>query len=210
MSDALQVEARDKVGSRNSMKLRSTGMIPAVLYGNDEAPVHLQISRVNLRSVLRHGANLVDLAGAATGQALLQDMQWDTFARDLLHVDLLRVKAGQLLHVAVPVELKGEAPGGFEGGLVEQVLREVEIEAPPSALPERLHIDVSELHMDGSMTVGQIFDLPQGAKFVTSEDEMVVHCVPPAGEPDEGDVAAEAGEPEVVGKKPEEEGEAEG
>lgn len=203
MSDQLEVAERTLIGKRSNRRLRATGSVPAILYGHGETPVNLAITIDKLRPVLRHGAKVVDLSGAAGGQAIVQDLQWDTFGRELLHVDLLRVAAGEMVTVTVPIELKGEAPGGFEGGLVEQTLREVEIEAAPANIPERLHIDISELHLDGSLLAGDINDLPDGANLVTPADTMAVHCVKPLDDVGEEGEAA-AGEPEVLGKKDEE------
>lgn len=204
MSDLLEVEPRTTVGTRANYKLRATGSVPAVLYGHKETPVNLTISIDKLRPVLRHGAKVVDLKGGADGQAVVQDLQWDTFGRQLLHVDLLRVSADEKIHVTVPIELKGEAPGSFDGGVVELTLREVEIEATPASIPERLHIDVSELHQGGSMNASDIIDLPPGCALITPADKMAVHCVTPLADDDETADPAAADEPEVVGKKDEE------
>ncbi|MEM8866298.1 MAG: 50S ribosomal protein L25 [Planctomycetota bacterium] len=208
MSDTIQVEAREKLGSRNSQKLRAGGSLPAILYGHGEDPVNLSLRVDDLRGVLRHGGKVVDLKGAADGQALLQDLQWDTFGSRLLHVDLMRVKAGEVISLEVEVELKGEAAGSREGGMVEQVVRTVEIEAPPSAIPEHIYLDVTELHLDGSLSAADISDLPEGAKLVTPGDTMIVHCILPVSEPEpEEAVAGDAGEPELVGGKSDDESE---
>lgn len=201
MSDVLQAEQRDKIGKLHNRRLRADGKIPAVLYGHGEGSVSLTLSKDQLRGVLRHGGKLVELKGAASGQALLQDMQWDAFGRDLLHVDLLRVHAGDRVTVEIPVDTKGEAPGEREGGIVEMVLHEITIEVSPASLPERLHIDISELNLNESAGVEKILDLPEGAEVKLEENAVIVHCVPPAGEPEEADaVAAPSGEPEIVGK----------
>lgn len=204
MSDVLEVTAREALGSRHSRRLREVGKLPAVLYGHGEEAVSLVVSSDQLRSVLRHGGKIVELQGAIAGQALVQDTQWDTFGSHLLHVDLMRVDAGEKLHVEIEVELKGEAVGQREGGMIEQVLRTVEVEAAPASVPEKLHVDITELHLGGAMTAGQITDMPEGAKLLTAPDAMVVHCVAPAGEPDLDSVAGGEGEPEVIGGKKDE------
>ncbi len=207
MSDTLQVESRESLGSANSRRLRAEGKVPAILYGHKEEPVSLSVTHEQVRAALQHNAKVVNLAGAADGQAVVQAVQWDTFHRHLLHLDLLRVDAGERVHVTVPVELKGESVGVNEGGVVEQVLTTVELEAAPASIPEVLHVDVSELHLGGSMSVAEITDLPEGATMLTDGSSMLVHCVPPAGAPSLDSVAAEAGEPEVVGKDKEEDSE---
>ncbi|TWT38077.1 50S ribosomal protein L25 [Posidoniimonas corsicana] len=206
MSDILKAEPREKVGKLHNRRLRATGKIPAVLYGHGEGSVSLSLAKEQLRTVLRHGGKLVELQGAAKGQALLQDLQWDAFGKRLLHVDLLRVHAGDRVTVEIPVELKGDAPGEREGGVIEFVHHTVSIEVAPAGIPEKLHIDASGLHMNEAAHAAQILDLPEGAKVLLDEGEVIVHCVPPAGEAAEDEEGAVSGaaEPEVVGKKDEE------
>lgn len=206
MSDVLEVEDRPALGTRPSRKLREDGRLPAVLYGHGEDPVSLVVRADQLRKVLKHGGKVVSLQGAASGQALVQDTQWDTFGRHLLHLDLMRVSAGEAVSVEIEVELKGEAVGTREGGVVEQIIRTVEIEAPPSAIPERLLLDVTELTLHGSMTAGDLQGLPEKAKLITDASEVLVHCVPVAGEVEETAAAPTGAEPEVIGAKSDEEG----
>lgn len=199
MSDTLEVTSREKLGSRNSHALRCEGNLPAVLYGHKEASVNLTVPAAQVRKVIDHGGKIVQLQGAASGQALLQEVQWDTFGISLVHVDLLRVSAGEMVTVEVPVELRGEAPGEKAGGVVSQVRYSVEIESPPAAIPEKLTADISKLEIGDTYTIEAIGDLPEKAKFLTELDRVLVNCVPAAGEPEETEEAA-AGEPEVLSK----------
>jgi large subunit ribosomal protein L25 len=193
------------------MRLRRSGRLPAVLYGHGEQPVSLALVSEELEASLRHGAKVVDLDGAASGKALLQDVQWDTFFHQVLHVDLLRVQAGERVTVDVPIELKGESPGAANGGIIEQIVHSVEIEVALDVIPEKLHVRINKLDIGGHLTVKDIIDLPEGATVNLDEDEMIVHCIMPAAEEEEA--AAEEGataEPEVIGKgKEDEEEEAE-
>ena len=91
MSDVLQVEDRKLVGKQNNRRLRGSGKLPAVLYGHGKETVSLSVPEDQLKATLRHGAQVVQLQGAASGQALLQEVQWDTFQQYVLHVDLMRV-----------------------------------------------------------------------------------------------------------------------
>ena len=200
MSDTLQVEKREARGSRASRRLRAEGKLPAILYGHKEDAVSLSVSDKQLRKALQHNAKVVDLAGAASGQAIVQDLQWDTFHVDLLHVDLLRVDAGEKVHVTIPLELKGEAIGSRSGGVVEQTLSALEIEAAPASIPEVLHVEIDALDVGGTLSANQITDLPEGAKLLTPGETVVARCTTAAGEPDLEAVAAKPGDPEVVGK----------
>ena len=144
-------------------------------------------------------------------KALFQDVQWDPFYQVLLHVDLLRVHAGEKVTVEVPIELKGEAIGVREGGVIEQVVHSIEIEVALDVIPEKLHISIKNLKIGDHLTAKDFIDLPAGATVLGDEDEMIVHCVPPVSE-EEAEAAEEAtgAEPEVISKgKADEEEEAE-
>jgi large subunit ribosomal protein L25 len=206
MSEVLSVEVRNGRGTRVSRSLRKAGKLPAILYGHGEDPVSLTIPMEQVDAAVRHGQKLVELTGGVTGQALLYDLQWDTYSAHVLHVDLMRVEAGQRVVVEIPVELRGVAPGEREGGVIEQVLHEIKIDVPVAQIPDKLHVNINELHLNETITVSAIEDMPEGATFVTSADETVVHCMPPVELPEEEAVEA-AAEPEVIGERAEASGE---
>lgn len=209
MSETLKVEKRTQRGKRNNHRLRCQGIVPGIVYGHGEEPIAVSVHADQLRASLRHGAKVVDLEGDASGQALLQDVQWDAFQQHVLHVDLLRVDASERVTVEVPLLLKGEAPGEHDGGVVEHLVHHVEIETSPIAIPESLHISINHLTLNGSLKLSDIFDLPQGATLVTDPDAIAVRCEEPAPEAEE-EVAVAGAEPEVIGRKAaEEEGEEE-
>lgn len=208
MSDLLHVQERTSHGKRSNQRLRRDGRLPAVLYGHGEAPVSLTIAADELEASLRHGAKVLDLEGAATGKALLHEVQWDTFFQHVLHVDLLRVLAGEKVTIDVPVELRGEAPGVLNGGILEQIVHSLEIEVPLDAVPEKLHVNINHLEIGGELSVKDIEDLPPGATVNVDADEIIVHCILPAAEEEEVEEGAVA-EPEVIGKGKDEEGEEE-
>ena len=210
MSELLHVEKRKAVGKRNNVRLRRQGRLPAVLYGHGEEAVSLTLAADEFEASLRHGAKVVDLDGDASGKALLQDVQWDTFFQQVLHVDLLRVRAGERVTIDVPVELRGEAPGARDGGLIEQMIHSIEIEVALDVIPDKLHININHLEIDGHLTAKDIKDLPEGAKILSDEDAVIVHCVMRAVEEEEAPAEeAAVAEPEVIGKGKEEEEEGE-
>lgn len=203
MSDTLTATRRETTGSRASQRLRAEGIVPAVLYGHKEAAVSLSLPAKELRKALAHKAKVVQLTGDAEGQAVVQAIQWDTFHRHLLHIDLLRVSKGEKVTVTVSIELKGESPGAIDGGVITTVQDHVEIEAAPVSIPEILHLDLSGLLLGGNLTAAQITDLPDGATLLTDPETVLIQCVPPAGEPALDGVAEAGGEPEVLGEKKE-------
>lgn len=207
MSEVLHVERRTQLGKRHNRRLRRSGQLPAVLYGHGEEPLSLVVSADEFHATLRHGARVVDLDGAVQGQALLQDVQWDTFFQHVLHVDFLRVVAGEKVTVTVPVETRGEAPGTHDGGLVEQLVHEVEIEVTPANVPDKLQLNINHLELGGELTVADLEDVPPGANILTPADTVLVHCVAVAERAEEEPTVGEV-EPEVIGQKAREEEEA--
>jgi large subunit ribosomal protein L25 len=210
MSELLHVRKRNLIGKRNNRRLRREGGLPAVLYGHGEEPLSLTLAASEVEASLRHGAKVVDLDGDATGKALLQDVQWDTFFHQVLHVDLLRVRAGERVTVEVPVELRGEAPGAREGGVIEQPIHSLEIEVALDVIPDKLFVNINNLQIDGFLTVKDIANLPEGAKVFADEDAVVVQCTLPLAEEEVAPAEEGAAEPEVIAKgKAEEEEEEE-
>jgi large subunit ribosomal protein L25 len=188
--------------------MRLHGQVPAVLYGHGLENVHLAVPTDSIRQIVLQGAKVVDLQGDLSESALIRDVQWDAFAAELLHVDLFRVTAGERVETPVSVVLRGEAPGVKAGGVIEHVLHEVDIECPVSSLPDRLEVNINQLELGKSILAKEIH-LPEGATLLTDGDSVVVHCVEPMGaDADEEAAAAEgASEPEVIGRKAEDEDE---
>jgi large subunit ribosomal protein L25 len=199
MSEVLEVTKRELHGKLNNGRLRRSGHLPAVLYGHGEESISLTVTAEAMTATLRHGAKVVELKGAAEGQALLQEIQWDTFQQHVLHVDLLRVDAKDRVTVEVDLLLRGEAPGEHEGGVVEHLVHYLEIETDPGHVPDHLHVSVNHLHLGGSLKIKDIIDLPEGAKVIGDADMVLVHCVEPTEAPDAE--IAEGAEPEVIGRK---------
>jgi large subunit ribosomal protein L25 len=205
MADTLNVKRREQLGTANNRRLRAAGGVPAILYGHGEANLNLTVPSGDVMAVVRHGGKLVKLAGEVSDNALIRAVQWDVWGKDVLHIDLLRVSEKDKVTTKVTVELKGTAVGTTEGGVVEHVLHEIEIECPAMSIPDKLVLNITDLHLNSSLFAKDIA-LPQGARLETDEDALIVHCVPPhieaepvpAGEP-------AAAEPEVIGQKEREE-----
>jgi large subunit ribosomal protein L25 len=208
-----------KGGNKNeARRLRRDGMIPAVLYGAGLEPLTISVDPKQMKRVLASEAghnSIFDLsAGGDSGKAMIVDWQADPVKGALLHVDLKRIAMNVKLTVSVPVHLKGEAPGvKLQGGILEQMMREVEIECLPVDIPTHLDADVSKLEFGQTVRVS---DLPHSDKirFLTDENQAIAHvtAVKEVVEvaPAEGaEAAAAPAEPEVIKKgKQETEGEA--
>ena len=203
MAEELTVEPRESRGKRNAKRLRKAGRIPAVLYGHGKENVALSVPAAELGALVAHGSRLVTLRGVVNESAFIRDLQWDTWGTHVLHVDFTRISAHEKVQVVVTVELRGEAPGVKEGGVVEHSIHELQIECPAGNIPEKLMVNVNALNLHDSITVEQM-DLPVDTTVLGDTAGVVVQCVEPAEIPEEEAVEAAPGEPEVIGGKEEE------
>jgi large subunit ribosomal protein L25 len=209
MALQLAVESRDTQGKHRNRRLRQSGKIPGILYGHGLENVSLAVAADTLTAAIRHGSRLVSLTGAVNESAFIRELQWDTWGTHIVHVDFTRISEHEIVEVRVPVELRGEAPGVREGGVVVQHLHEVEIACPASVIPEKLAVNINHLKLNESITLGSL-ELPQGAKMLAADLEaVVVECVVPVELPEEGAGEAAAGEPEIIGAKDKEDEESE-
>lgn len=208
MAETLNVKPRDSRGKRESRRLRSTGSIPAELYGHGEANRSLVVVADEMKAVVRHGGRVVELKGAVNEKAFIRALQWDTYGIDVLHVDFARVSEHERIEVKVNVELKGSAIGVKDGGVVEHFVHEVEIECEALAIPDKLDLNINDLKVGDSLTAGDL-KLPPGVTLVSDADAVIVHCVEARDEEELAAPGAGVAEPEVIGRKPDEEGEEE-
>jgi len=199
MSEVLNVTRREKLGTSHNRRLRYSGQVPAVLYGHGEASVSLAVSSKALLAAVGHGGKLVSLQGDVTESALIREVQWDTYGKEPIHVDFMRVSETETVETTVAVELKGTAPGVGEGGVIHFVLHELEIECPAAKIPEKIIVSLNDLHLGGAIHAGEV-KLPEGAKVLTDEHQVVVNCVAPHAQADEAAAGAVA-EPELIRKE---------
>jgi large subunit ribosomal protein L25 len=187
--------------------MRYAGTIPAILYGHGEENQSLTISAEEMSSVVRHGGRVVELKGHVNEKAFIRSMQWDVYGTEVLHVDFTRVSEHERVEVKVSVELRGQAPGVKDGGAVEHIVHEIEIECEALSIPEKIEVSIKELKIGDSITAADV-KLPEGAKLLSDPDDVIVHCVVHREE-EEGEGEAGVAEPEVIGRKAEDEEEGE-
>jgi large subunit ribosomal protein L25 len=204
----LVAQPRQEHGSRHSRRLRKQGLIPAVLYGHKEVVLSLALPHDDLYKAIRHGTRVVDLqAGGKTEKALIREVQWDHLGHELLHVDFARVSADERIVIEVRLEVRGTAPGVAAGGVVEQVLHTIKVECPALSPPESIRVNIGELQLDQALHVRDL-KLPEGVNAVLDPEAVVIHVVAKVVPAEEGAAAAPTtAEPEVIGRKAEEEGE---
>jgi large subunit ribosomal protein L25 len=201
-SVVLVTEKRDTRGTRTARKLRATGRVPGVVYGHKEATVSVSVAADALLSAVRHGARVVDLQSEAGLQkAQIAELQWDHLGMDVLHVDFRRVTADERIHVTVPVEVKGIAPGVTAGGVLDQPIHTLAVECPAIHVPDSIRVNINELQLGGAIHVRDLH-LPPDVAALADPDAIVVHVTAPQAEPEAAAApAAEQAEPEVIKRK---------
>lgn len=209
----IEVNRREATGKSANRRLRRDEMIPAVVYGGGKEPISIQLPRKTLIDLFKAGGSdnrIFLLKLGETGQsrhAMIRDMQIDPITRKVEHVDFMRIDMSKRIRVRVHVTLEGVAYGvRSEGGLLDFVTREVEVECLPTAIPQELRVDVSEVRVGQHLEVKDL-RLPEGVK-VLDETDRVILSVAHAKVETEAVVAAAteaAVEPEVAAKGKKEE-----
>jgi large subunit ribosomal protein L25 len=189
---------RDKTGKEVAKKLRREGLLPAVIYGGgrpEATPIAIPAKEVN-RIKHHHGLIKLDLDGEERF-CILKDVQYNWLGDVPIHVDFQEVTFGETIEVVVELDFVGTPVGvSEEGGILEILKREVAIETLPREIPEKIVVDISNLHVGDALHVKDL-PLPEGAKFVDNPDEAVVVVA----EPEEQAEGAEEEEAESEAKE---------
>ena len=215
----LDVKPREEAGSAVSRRLRAGGLIPGVLYGDGKKAHPFAVEERELRRALtgEHGHHaILDVVfdGQKTAHhAVLKDFQLDPVRPRLLHIDLHEVRLDQVIQSQVAVDTVGESPGVKEGGVLTIVLREVNVEALPMEVPDRLELDISSMTIGDSLRISDLA-VPESVKLLDDPESVVATVTPPTRveEPEEAEEEVE-GEEGVEGEgeaAPEGEGESGG
>lgn len=198
---SLQVQAREPGGSREARRLRRSGNVPGVIYGGGDDPVSFQVAARTLRQALAGAGAVMDLTmdDGGTSPVVLKDFVRHPVTGAAVHVDLLRVRLDVKIQSTVQLELTGieNAPGVKEGGVLESVTRELNIEALPGDIPDSLSHDVSEMQIGDTLTLASL--RPPSTVTLTDDPETVIATLTPPKLQVEADDGIEA-ETGVVGE----------
>jgi large subunit ribosomal protein L25 len=208
----LTVERREALGKGAVRRLRRQGLVPAILYGARAEPVPLSVSPKAVQRALQGhagGGVLVSLklqGETEARSAIVRDLQFDPVRDDLIHVDLQAVRMDEEITVEVPIQVVGEAAGVKEqSGVLQVLLRTVEVACLPSRIPDRLTVDVSALRIHDVVTVTDIRP-PEGVRVTTPGNQPVATVAAPMAEEVAAPAAATTAEPEVLTERKPEEG----
>ncbi len=205
----LTAEVRDLTGSAPARRFRLAGQIPAVIYGHKENPVPVLLRGEDVQRMVSHRIKMVQVSvGKKVESALVKDVQFDVFGEEVLHVDLERVAMDEMIEVECPVELTGTSKGAAAGGVLEHPTSDLHVQCLPGNIPEAIKIHVSDLEIGDSIAVKDI-EAPEGVTILTDPEAILVTIRPPIKVVEEEVPEEEAedapAEPEVVGRKKDEE-----
>jgi large subunit ribosomal protein L25 len=201
-STKLSISSRTPEGSRSTRRLRRSGRVPGVLYGGDGEPVAFSADARELRNALAaRGAVLEVVADGDATPAVLKSAQYHPVRGETMHVDLLRVNLNVAIHAVVPLELVGgdESPGVKDGGVLEHITRELNIEALPTEIPESLTYDASAMQINDTITLADV-PVPSGITLLDDLEETVVATLsPPRVDTEDDEIESETA---IVGEVP--------
>ncbi|MEE8556566.1 MAG: 50S ribosomal protein L25 [Myxococcota bacterium] len=207
----LEVKEREGRGKGLARKLRARGAVPGIVYGVGLSPTQVEADAHQLERLLASSAHtLIGLKGhkGVKGRlVLIKELQRDPVSRTLVHCDFFAIDPEREIHVSVPVHFLGRAAGVELGGVLEPLMREIEVACLPLVIPDGLDVEVTSLEVGGSVRVADL-TLPEGIRAIADADAVVVHVVAPRLEVEEA--PAEAEEEAIAGEEGEKSPEAEG
>jgi large subunit ribosomal protein L25 len=188
-TNTLDAALREVGHSRSVRRLRRSGWVPAVVYGGDGEPVAIQVEALTLNRTIAHAGAVVDLTvDGQTTPVLFKETQRHPVTGVPMHVDFLRVNMNEAIASQVVLELEGAegSPGARDGGVLEQVTRELNVEALPRDIPDSLTLDVSGMEMNDTLTL-EALPLPAGVTLLDDPETVLATVTPPrlSVEPDE-------------------------
>jgi len=214
----LLAKKREETGKNKSKKLRKDGWIPGVIYGHGENPVNIKVEEEDLIKIIHSLPSEATVVNVKMGKkiypVIFQEVTRDILTDRLLHVDFHIIHKGEKLRVKVPIEVVGESKGVKEGGIVDFIVRELEVSCLPKHIPEKITVDIMDLDIGDSIHIGDI-DTEGKFSIEGNADQPIVTIVLPkkleVAAPVEEEIAEEEiTEPEVISKEKEEEEEGKG
>jgi large subunit ribosomal protein L25 len=201
----VKVEIRKERGSRAAQRIRAEGKLPGIVYGLGKEPVSITLPGPETVSVILSGSHILEVTlDGKNEKMLIQGVARDYRDTTVEHLDLLRIDPNQKVKVKVALEFRGTPKGAKEGGVLETIHSDIEIEVPALAIPDMIRVNVEHLELHGVLHAKDIA-IPANAKLISAA-ESIICTVRTVKEEVVAVVEAGPAEPEVIGKKKEEEG----
>ncbi|MDB4868989.1 MAG: ribosomal protein [Cohnella sp.] len=199
MNGKLQAEKRETTTRGELRKVRMAGKVPGVIYGKDvESPTSISVDAKRLQALLRsnpHAILEMEIEGLVTQPVMITDVQRDTLSRELLHIDFHKINMNESVKAPVRIEVTGTSAAEKEGGMMQLILHEVEVECLPNQLPEMIAVDVAQMQVGDNLTVGDL-RMPEGVRATLDPDTVVLAVLAPQKDvtADEADAMDDASE----------------
>ncbi len=179
----LEIENRLKTRTRESKRLRHSGIIPGVLYYAGEENVNISIDQSHLFHAMHSGQRIFEIEQSGEKQyTMIKEVQYHPVTDDIIHVDLMRVRRSEKMTIAVPLVLIGEAIGVKEGGVLSQSLNQVEISCYPTDVPEKIELNIENLELNSARNVGDLEIDIEDVDIISDPSLNIVSVTPPAAE----------------------------
>ena len=210
----IEVEPREETGKGAARKLRREGRIPGVIYGSDREPQPLIVDPRDIEKKVNNNVIFdLEITGEEEKEevAMIKEFQRDVIKGNLIHVDFQKISMDEKISVSVPIRIEGTSFGVKEGGVLQQLMREIDIEALPGDVPDGVALDITELDVGDSLQVEDL-DVADSVEILNSPDDVIVTVVTPSEEIEEEveeELEEEFIEPEVIGEEEDEEVEGE-
>jgi large subunit ribosomal protein L25 len=200
-SAQVSAKPRKELGTRANRRLREAGLLPGVIYGHKEAIVPVTLGKKEVVDYLSRGAHLFDVTlDGKSEKVLVKEVQYDHLGLEVIHVDFARVSLDEKVKVTVPVELKGTPKGEADGGVLQQIIKDLEVECLVTEIPDAIRHNVSEMALNDVIHIRDL-KVPEGVK-VLQDGELIIASVKEVLEVVAPVVEEGAAEPEVIGRKP--------
>ncbi len=181
----LKAEMRTASSRGELNRLRRTGRVPGVVYGKNAAgPVPISVDEKDLQSLLRtnpHGIVKLDIPGSGQVNALITELQRETMSRNIVHIDFHQINMNEKIKAPVRLEVSGKSAGEREGGMLQLILHELEVECMPTDLPDSIILPVENMQVGDSLTVGDL-KLPPGVETAQDPDTVIAAVLAPQKE----------------------------
>lgn len=201
----ISIESRSELGSRANKRLRDAGLVPGVIYGHKENVVPVKLARKELTRHLDQGAHVFDLSfNGSSEKVLVKDVQYDHLGKEVIHIDFARVSLDEKVSVTVPLEFKGTAIGTKQGGVLSILITDLSIECLVTEIPDAIRVNVEGMALNALLHVREL-PLPAGVKALTDAESIVASVKVPVEKSTDTAADGEVAEPEVIGRKKEEE-----
>jgi len=202
----LDVTERSRIGTRYAKRDRAAGLIPAVIYGHKQEPMHVTLHGKTFTDLLHHEVHIIDVKlNGSSEHTLIKSVQWDTFGREVIHVDLERVDLSETIEVEVELVLTGEPKALKQAGTVlDHPTTMVTISCRADSIPSHLEHDITDLPLGEPLTVADLTP-PAGITIVMPAEQLICQIAGVREEKEEAAPADTAAQPEVISKGKEEE-----